>query len=210
MRDIRSALAFVLTSGRNCNQIHDLYVAGTASEVLAGFYFNSWTAPGTADRLLNAMSRVDMAAAADPELDRRLDYVGPDGGRALMTVDQRGDYDARLLATMAAELPRGAAVDGAVVTAHREYLSAARRRFYFECIDDERARQMLPYRSAQDFADLLDRPESIASRLPDVISALNRGEGIEQTAALDGALALQVRRCRRRRSAATGCSPPPT
>src|SRR5262249_11036921 len=110
MRDIGSALAYLLTSGRSCEEIHQLYAGDDTGAVLDGFYFNSWAGPaGGRDRLLSLLSQVDVAAVADPALDRRLDFVGPDAGRALMVVDQRGDYDLRLLTGLFARLPRGAA-----------------------------------------------------------------------------------------------------
>jgi serine/threonine protein kinase len=194
VRDVQSALAFMLTSGRDCAQIHDLYAGDHVNEVLGGFYFNSWLgAPGTVDRLLALLAQIDVAAVADPALDRRLDYVGPDAGRALMTIDQRGDYDVRMLTRMAAQLPRGEAVGPATTDPHGRYLAAARRRFYFECVDDQRSQQMLPYRSAREFVDLLSRPGNVPDRLPELIAAMNRGEGIGDGAQLAGALALQIR-----------------
>ena len=42
LRDLRSALAFMLTSGRDCAQIHELYREGDTTQILASFYFNSW------------------------------------------------------------------------------------------------------------------------------------------------------------------------
>jgi serine/threonine protein kinase len=194
IRDVQSALAFTLTSGRDCAQIHELYAGDHVGEVLDGFYFNSWAGtPGTADRLLRLLSQVDVASVADPALDRRLDYVGPDAGRALMTVDQRGDYDVRMLARMASRLPRDASIGRAITQAHRRYLAAARRRFYFECVDGDRSQRMLPYRAAREFTDLLSRPAAVSDRLPELISALNRGEGLSEADRVGGALALQVR-----------------
>ncbi|TDC57337.1 protein kinase [Micromonospora sp. KC207] len=194
VRDVQSALAFMLTSGRDCADIHELYASDQLTEVLDGFYFNSWAGPaGGADRLLNLLTQVDVAAVADPGLDRRLDYVGPDAGRALMTVDRRGEYDLQMLQRLVDELPRGTALSSATGQAHRRYLAAARRRFYFECVDDERSRRMLPYRSASDFLNLLARPDELPSRLPELIGALNRGEGLGDAARIADALALQVR-----------------
>jgi hypothetical protein len=138
MRDIGSALAYLLTSGRSCEEIHQLYAGDDTGAVLDGFYFNSWAGPpGGRDRLLSLLSQVDVAAVADPALDRRLDFVGPDAGRALMVVDQRGDYDLRLLTGLFARLPRGAAGTNTDADLHLRYLAAARRRFYFECVDEE-------------------------------------------------------------------------
>ena len=57
----------------------------------------------------------------------------------MMTIDQRGNYDLDLLATAFARLGRTSRpAEGAGPAAR--YLAAARRRFYFECVDDDRAR----------------------------------------------------------------------
>ncbi|MGH3601029.1 MAG: hypothetical protein ACRDQH_12290, partial [Pseudonocardiaceae bacterium] len=194
VRDVQSALAFMLTSGRDCTQIHRLYARNETDEILAGFYFTSWAGrPGTADRLLALLSEVDVAIVADPALDRRLDFVGPDGGRALMTIDQRGNHDERMLARLAGLLPREPKLGAAVVTEHTRYLAAARRRFYFECIDDPRSAGMLPYRSADRFTTWLSMPGHAGDRLATVIEALNRSEGLGELVGTGGALALQLR-----------------
>jgi serine/threonine protein kinase len=191
IRDVQSALAFMLTSARSCEQIHELYGGDQGEEILDGFYFTSWTGTaGTRDRLLALLAQVDVAGVADPALDRRLDYIGPDGGRAVMTVDQRGDYDQQLLDLAFARLPRNA-LDPAQT--HQRYLAAARRRFYFECVDDERAGQMLPYRSAGDFLALLADTDQVGRHLKAVIHALNRGEGMADPSGLGDVLALQTR-----------------
>jgi serine/threonine protein kinase len=197
VRDVQSALAFMLTSDRTCAQIHELYSGDQAQEILDSFYFTSWAgAKGTKDRLLALLRQIDVARVADPALDRRLDYVGADGGRAVITVDQRGDYDQQLLRTAFDGLPRGAASGAATDDAadrHRRYLAAARRRFYFECVDEARSWQMLPYRSARAFMDLLAHPDRAGEHLPAVIRALNRGEGLPDTSGLGDVLALQLR-----------------
>jgi serine/threonine protein kinase len=194
IRDVQSALAFMLTSARSCQQIHELYAGSGAEDILDGFYFNSWTgSPGTKDRLLALLAQVDVAGVAEPGLDRRLDYIGPDGGRAVMTVDQRGDYDQQLLELAYSQLSRGSALDPTQTHRHRHYLPAARRRFYFECVDDERARRMLPYQSAADYMALLANPEQVGRYLTAVIRALNRGEGMADPDSLGDVLALQIR-----------------
>ncbi|WP_149263456.1 serine/threonine protein kinase [Actinomadura sp. K4S16] len=206
LRDLRSALAYMLTSGRSCAEIQDLYAAGGragagephggdgAQAILDGFYFNSWAgAPGTGDRLLAQLRDVDVAAVPDPALDRRLDYTGPDAGQAVMTVDQRGGHDMLLLERIFAGLPRSPAPSPAQAAAHRRYLASARRRFYFECVDEQRSRRLLPYRSADRFLELLRRPEQVPEHLAEIIEAINRGEGLPDPRRLGDHLALQVR-----------------
>ncbi|MEU0519109.1 protein kinase [Streptosporangium sp. NPDC006007] len=194
LRDLRSGLAFMLTSGRSCEQIRELYRDGGAEAILDGFYFNSWAGtPGTRDRLLAFLREVDVATVPDPVLDRQIDYVGPDAGQAVMTVDQRGDYDVRLLGKLFARLPRSAAPSPQQIAAHLGYVASARRRFYFECVDDRRSRRLLPYRSAERLLEVLSRPELIAGHLPEIVKAINRGEGLPDPGPLGDVLALRIR-----------------
>jgi len=194
LRDLRSALAYMFTSGRSCAQIHDLYRGDNPEEILDSFYFNSWAGtPGTRDRLLRLLREVDVATVPEPALDRQIDYVGPDAGQAVMTVDNRGRYDVQLLTRLFERLPRSTAPTADQVARHRRYLAAARRRFFFECVDEKRARRLLPYQTGASFIALLDRPEEAAGHLPEVIEAINRGEGLPDPGRLGNVLALQVR-----------------
>ncbi|MGP4097184.1 methylation-associated defense system protein kinase MAD6 [Nonomuraea sp. KM90] len=195
IRDLRSTLAYTLTSGRDCAEIHDLYRAGTPEEILSGFYFNSWRgASDTEDRLLTLLREVDVARVPDPALDRRLDYVGPDAGQAVMTVDQRGSYDVELLNALFSRLSRSTTAGARRPSAHMSYLASARRRFFFECVDDLRSERMLPYRSAGRFLSLLENPAQVAVHLPELVAAINRGEGLSDPRQLGDDLALQIRK----------------
>jgi hypothetical protein len=187
----------MMTSARDCGQIHELYAAGTAEEILSSFYFNSWAGtPDSADRLLSLLRAADMGDVPGPSLDSKLDYVGPDAGTALMTFDLRGRYDTALIERIFANLPRGSSAVPDEVSAHRAYITSARRRFYFECVDDDRAQRMLPYRSAADFLWLIDHPDQLIGRVPWIIGAINRGEGLTDPDALGEALALQPQEVR--------------
>jgi serine/threonine protein kinase len=194
LRDLRSALAFMLTSGRDCAQIHELYRVGDTRQILSSFYFNSWLGiDKTADRLLRQLREVDVAPVPEPALDRRLAAVGPTAGQSMMTIDRRGGYDMELLATVFTRL-RGddpaPATDAGLANA---YLDAARRRFYFECVDDKRARSALPFRSAERFLTWLAAPGQLDDRLPELVTAINRGEGLPDSALAGGGLALAIR-----------------
>lgn len=194
LRDLRSALAFMLTSGRDCGEIHALYREGDAAQILASFYFNSWLGRAdTADRLLRLMRELDVALVPDPALDRRLAALGPAADHGMMTIDRRGDYDQRLLVAAFEQAQRaGSAALGATDPAVA-YLASARRRFYFECVDDDRARSALPFRSMDRFLGWLARPAELEARIPDLIAAINAGEGLPDQALADGGLALAIR-----------------
>ena len=104
LRDLRSALAFMLTSGRDCAQIHELYRRATPRRSCLASTSTAGSARGTADRLLRQFRELDVAAGAEPALDRRLAAIGPTAGQAMMTIDQRGGYDLELLAAAFARL----------------------------------------------------------------------------------------------------------
>ena len=77
LRDLGSALAYMLVGTRNCPEIHTLYQTGERDQIIQGFYFNSWMAgdESNGDRLLTLLKDVDVGRATDPRLDRALDFV---------------------------------------------------------------------------------------------------------------------------------------
>ncbi|OIJ91186.1 methylation-associated defense system protein kinase MAD6 [Streptomyces colonosanans] len=204
LRDLRSALAYTLTSGRDCAQIQALYASDdheARQDVLDSLYFTSWAGIHTGesgtderDRLLGQLRELDVAAVPDPQLDRRLDYTGPAAGHTLVSFDQRGDLDERLLTERFRALPRTHLADRAQISAHRAYLAAARRRFYFESLDDTRWMGLLPYQAADRFLRLLAAGNPGPEELSRLIEAVNRGEGMPRALGREGRdLALQVR-----------------
>ncbi|MFI9463270.1 methylation-associated defense system protein kinase MAD6 [Streptomyces xiamenensis] len=204
LRDLRSALAFTLTSGRDCAEIHQLHAAGDAQAVLDSFYFSAHLgtppaedgSPGERDRLLSLLREADVAAAPQPRLDRRLDYAGLLEDGALVTVDGRGHRDRVLLEQRFAELGRSNLHDrgqAGRTADHRRFLDAARRLLYFELHDEERAQRMLPYPSVLRFMELLSTEASIDDERDMVLRALNRGEGLMAPDRIGEALALKVR-----------------
>jgi serine/threonine protein kinase len=197
LRDLRSTLAYLLTSGRNCAEIRDLYAGGHAAEILSGFYFQSWAGPPEPqDRLLRLLRRGDINDQADPVLDRKLGFVGPGAGAALMALDGRGSYDQELLKTLFRKLPRGGDLPAGGLQAHQEYVAAARRRFYFESQDGERWRGLLPHRSAADFLRILAGAAPVRDTTQAIVYAINRSEGLAEPAKLGPALVLAVRQVR--------------
>jgi hypothetical protein len=109
----------------------------------------------------------------------------------MMTVDRRGGYDLELLSAIFARLHQDEPVEYTELAGG--YLAAARRRFYFECVDDDRARAALPFRSAERFLDWLARPGELDARVAELITAINRGEGLPDSALAGDGLALAIR-----------------
>lgn len=197
LRDLRSALAYMLVGTRDCGEIHELYRTGQRDQISQGFYFNSWRggdAPN-ADRLLTLLAEVDVADSDDPRLDRALDFVSPAADRTLFRFEQRGNYDREILRSFYDELPRD--ISGKIsahrVEAHRRFIAMARRRAFFERRDIG-WRTMLPYKAAEDLLAVVRGDRSPEILLEPLVMAINRGEGLTRPERLDNALALQVRR----------------
>jgi hypothetical protein len=195
MRDLRSALSFMLISNRDCEDIHSLYAASDRNMIVRGFYFNSWMAAGrqTADRLISLLAEVDVGQQEDPRFDRGLDFVKPDD-RMLFRFERRAGFDFKVLQALFDELPRGTG-SGTILnraTAHREYVSMTRRKQFFERRDGTWER-MLPYRSAKRLVDIVRAKEPVNSLVPQLLNAINRGEGLQRPERLGLNLALQLR-----------------
>jgi serine/threonine protein kinase len=199
MRDLRSALAFTLAGTRDCDEIHALYERpGTEArrQILEGFYFNAWRGgEGSADRLLSLLREIDVGEATNPDIDRTLDYLPPSAREmARFTFAQRNDRDSQLLDAMHRELPRDSAASGAPrrVADHREYVAMLRRRQFFER-RDEGWKEMLAYRTADEFWQLVTGNDTPSIHLDDLLAAINRGEGLSDPRRLGNTLALRVR-----------------
>lgn len=195
MRDLRSALSFMLIGNRDCAEIHELYVAGKHDEVARSFYFNSWMGGGqsTSDRLLTLLRDLDVGKQEDPRFDRGLDFVQPDD-RALFRFERRGQFDFEVLKRLFGDLPRGLA-DSSVrqrARKHREYVAMARRKHFFERRDTS-WEKMLPYRSAKRMVEIVRGTASIEELTSEILHAINRGEGLQRPERLGASLALQLR-----------------
>ncbi|WP_430283049.1 methylation-associated defense system protein kinase MAD6 [Pseudomonas aeruginosa] len=195
MRDLRSALSFMLIGNRDCGEIHALYMAGKHDVVARSYYFNSWMGGGqpTSDRLLTLLGELDVGKQEDPCFDRGLDFVQPDD-RALFRFERRGQFDFEVLKRLFADLPRGAG-DVSVrqrARKHREYVAMARRKHFFERRDASWGK-MLPYRSAKRMVEIVRGETSIDALTSEILHAINRGEGLQRPERLGTSLALQLR-----------------
>jgi serine/threonine protein kinase len=196
LRDLRSALAFTLVGTRDCGQIHELYREGKRTEILNGFYFNSWMGgeAGSKDRLLSLLAEIDVGKGTDPRLDRQLSFTSPEEDGEYLQFDGRDRYDQSILKALYDDLPLdySGRPSPERLRAHQRYVAIARRRAYFERKDDAWQR-LISYRSWQLMIDLVrgkTPPEAIIMKL---LHAINRAEGLQDPERLGGDMALQVR-----------------
>lgn len=189
LRDLRSALAYTLTSGRDCAEIHELYEADEAASILASHYFNAYRggdATTERDRLLIQLHQVDVARPPQPVLDRRLASEGL-LEHYLVSAADRATPERVLLRDLHTEVSAADASPDEVI----EFVSAARRLSYFEMRDLGEAVKMLPYASVQSFLELLDGKRPVPTEL--FLKALNRSEGVVSTELAEGGLVIRVR-----------------
>ncbi|HCF7328978.1 TPA: protein kinase [Pseudomonas aeruginosa] len=201
MRDLRSALAFMLVGTQDCDGIHHLYQNGgeeTQNRILDGFYFNSWLggAEGSNDRLIALLREIDVAEVSNPDLDRELGFLNPKTkAMSRFSFAERAGYDDELVTTLFRNLPRDYSSKNRarLIAKHRNYLSHMRRRHFFERRDTG-WKEMLPYGSIDPFLDAIEQPGAkSADEVTAILRAINRGEGLSDPARLGNQLALRVR-----------------
>jgi serine/threonine protein kinase len=196
LRDLRSALAFMIAGTRDCDAIHELYHAGDRDQIAQGFYFNSWMGGEgeNSDRLLTLLKGVDVGWATDPRLDRSLDFVSPADDRSLFRFEGRSRYDLEVLRRLFDDLPRDATgkLGRHHAEVHRRYVAMARRRSFFERRDSAWM-TMLPYRASGRMLAFVRGEETTGPALSEILRAINRAEGLSDPDRLGGRLALQVR-----------------
>ncbi|HOW51498.1 MAG TPA: protein kinase [bacterium] len=201
MRDLRSALAFMLVGTHDCDAIHQLYQNGgeeTQNRILNGFYFNSWLGgvEGSCDRLIALLREIDVAEVSNPELDRKLGFLAPIHHKSSRyNFDERANYDEDILNTLFRNLPRDYSSKnrGRLIAKHRIYLSHMRRRHFFERRDIG-WKKMLPYGSIDPFLDAIKQPGvKSTDEVTAILRAINRGESLSDPARLGNQLALRVR-----------------
>jgi serine/threonine protein kinase len=200
LRDLRSALAFMLAGTRDCDEVHELYRQSTAEArqvILDGFYFNSWMGSigGSGDRLISLLREIDLAETSNPSLDRSFAYLKPDAkemGR--FNFSDRSRNDDHLLQRAFEELPRDyrSKIEDNSQKAYKKYIAMLRRRQYFERRDSG-WQQMLPYRHFEYFLKLVTKQEDLTKEVQPLLRAINRGEGLRNPSRLGNKLALRVR-----------------
>lgn len=201
LRDLRSALAFMLAGTKDCVTVHELYRKSnpeTRQQIIDGFYFNSWMGgvQGSKDRLISLLREIDIGETSNPSLDRSFAFLQPNSremGR--FNIGSRGSYDGDLLQKEYQDITstNPAKLDINSQKAYKKYVSMLRRRQYFER-RDEGWRQMLPYHHAEDFLGLVKAEQNLKPQVKTLLSAINRGEGLRNPSLLGDNLALRVRR----------------
>ena len=186
VRDLRSALAFLITHDLGCRTIHEERAKGQWPLADASrYYFNAaFHGSGGPDLLLDEWQQIDPALVPTPRLDRYLHFH--------RTPDQSGQIEAIFQQTDGRPSPAMVSSDS------RERIAALKRRYAFESNSGPDAHrrqfpapdQLIPYRYLDDFVSTLTAaisPEEIGARL---LAGISRADGVPM---MEGAgLALRL------------------
>ena len=202
MRDLRSALAYMLVGTEDCDGIHQLYQNGgeaSWNRILDGYYFNSWIAGHgeNADRLIKLLQEIDVAQVSNPALDRELGFLSPDHKKmSRFNFGIRPTYDEELIGLLFDNLPRDFSLTrrNHHISKHQNYLSHMRRKHFFECRDEDQWKAMLPYKTLDQFINTIHSEDSCDESIKRILMAINRGEGLSNPDRLGLQLALRVRK----------------
>lgn len=204
MRDLRSALSWILLRDHSCEDIAEL-VQNQDTNALVSLCYPQALADrggvgkhGTDDRLVAILRETDPGRVNAPQLDRRLDR-DPATAIPWMSFETRATKPREFLEKLSKDAPRHEdEVAVSQLFQRRRALAEQWRRWaYFER-RDEGWKAMLPYRALVDLDAVLSRDESTGStliRIRDrVVEAISLSEGLRHPGLLKGYLALRVSR----------------
>lgn len=174
MRDLRSALAYILFGTRTCDDIADLLSYETdALAYSQHYYYNTlFMARQTGDRLMARLAELDVAETAEPVDDRQLFLKPVEFGWLSPGSDRHNDLG--LLEQMRQSLPKGEAggSDSPVRHRWRDLHASYRRRAYFER-RDRGWMQMLPFTQADKFLQAVNHEGDLESLKREILSSIS-------------------------------------
>jgi serine/threonine protein kinase len=185
IRDLRSALAFLITHDTSCQAVHaERHEDRNPLARTERLYFDAaFNGSGGPDLLLDTWREMDPADIAEPALDRQL-YL------------RRGDPDADTLSGAFAAIP-GRPTAAVVGEDPRDWMHHAKRRFAFEpgTLSGELGvwspDRLLPYRFMSEFVALVAGERDASEWLERVLRGMAAADGVPEQARGNG-LALRV------------------
>lgn len=187
LRDLRSAVAFLVTHDFSCMEVHAERHSGKGPLSRTRTYFDAaFNGTGGPDLLLDAWALLDPGDVPEPALDRNL-YFHRD--------DSEPDALAGAFAS-SEERPFSSIPDQE--DAPRDWLRGAKRRYVFEpgltwtsLGRSAEPENLLPYRYFGEFVRLLAGDTDSTERMPDLLRGIAAADGVPEPAR-GGDLALRV------------------
>lgn len=194
IRDLRSALAYILFSIDDCDGIHELLNDRTRlPEYIGRFFYNApydFEQPERTsnDRLVRLIAQIDPGQVSNPKLDAHIAFAPTNEITILPPFDGRNEYDRLLLqAQYDAIRSQQQGFDPSVDTRQaqnqlsqsRYYHAVLRRKVFFERIDEKWV-EMLPYARFKEFLSILTKPNENQLKLTKdgLVRAISLSEGI--------------------------------
>ncbi len=188
MRDLRSVLAYLITSNTGCEEVHQLHRSEAVENLLRRSYWNAAFQPlDRGDDLLVDMTALDPARLAHPRLDRFLYF-------------HQRNSDAALCSRMFSD---GQDLARLHFTSEQEWMDAMKRRLYFEAAPPPAEHSsadpfprigwqtLLPYQHADTFLAALQQQDDHPRLLQTIAQGILQSDGVtgQQT---DGYLTTTV------------------
>ncbi|MGG6295657.1 methylation-associated defense system protein kinase MAD6 [Leptolyngbya sp. AN02str] len=196
MRDLRSALSYLLLRDHGCEDVARILGSEDATEVLIRLSyteafaqqdnsaFNQSGIQVTEDRLVRLLREADVGQVDTPDLDRKLAF-DPETAVPWLIFEGRSLYVDEVFTALRNRTPSSTETDDlvALLYGQRQLLRSLRRRVYFER-RDEGWRKMLPYQALEllegvTLADLQAQTTEQRERLKDcIVEAISLLEGV--------------------------------
>jgi hypothetical protein len=215
MRDLRSALSWLLLRDHGCEDVARLLSRSDeeSGDDLAALYYPEAYAHGTGrpertvdDRLVRLLREADVGFVNSPQLDHHLDYDA-DAAVPWMTFEGRSDYARLVLASQTRDTPRSLnevslphdARLAELLRRRRVLISRWRRWAYHERRDDG-WQDMTPYRSLRLLETVTMSPdEQVRAQAREelkgrIVDAISLSEGLRSPSVRRNFLGLRVSR----------------
>jgi hypothetical protein len=197
MRDLRSALSWMLLRDQSCQEVAQQEEDLSSSEQhLEWFYFNAFQgrdqASGQAeDRLVRLLRQIDPAGVANPATDRILFYKGPQG-LPMLAFDNRSSLVRDMLNAWPLPTTWQAAQQPDKLQEHHWRHAYLRRLAFFER-RDVGWEQMLPYRHLDDFKQATqEQAQQPAALMNRVASGFSFVEGARNPELVEGFVCIRA------------------
>ncbi|WP_433938504.1 protein kinase domain-containing protein [Paenibacillus lautus] len=189
MRDIRSALSYILFGTLSCGEIAELSQSEHKSayqlELLACYYYNrlfNWhPAQSSSDRVMQQLEKIDAAEVPVPSTDRQLSLIAASGQSLYQQADLASKHDLALLDRLFDSRPKDYRdfQEAGKVEAFRHFLKMSKRKYYCEGLHAaSEGEKLLPYNHAEVFAELVSGAKDPTIIKPDLIRAISYTEQV--------------------------------
>jgi len=188
MRDLRSALSFILFNKYTCEQLQkDI---DKKRSIVDRFYYNAAFNSQEYDRIIKILSEIDVAVATNPKLDNLIYFHGPENPKIqslLISGENKYSTDISYLKDLFHSKPEGTE-DNDIVRFNNAklYHSSIRRKLFFEGeesllqhADLPEWKKLLPYHQFDRFNKTIIKRTDLGGSLRNELTlAISKSEGI--------------------------------